>query len=101
MRVEWTEPALGDLESILKYISKDSPENGYRFIERLFDSAASLSELSNRGRHVTESDRKDIRELIFHDYRIIYLVKTAQVDILAVIHSSRDLNHLPKKPWIK
>ncbi|MFQ6114617.1 MAG: type II toxin-antitoxin system RelE/ParE family toxin [bacterium] len=36
-----------------------------------------------------EYDAKDIREVIEGHYRIIYRIKLKQIDILAVIHSSR------------
>ncbi|WP_368736698.1 type II toxin-antitoxin system RelE/ParE family toxin [Nostoc sp. CHAB 5715] len=34
---------------------------------------------------------KDIREIIFGSYRIVYLVSNEQVNILTVFHSSRQL----------
>lgn len=99
MLVNWTERALKDLAAIKEYIAEDSPTNAYRFIESIFDTAAGLNQLPDRGRQVPEAKREDIRELIFKDYRIIYLVKQNKIDILTVIHSSRDLIRLPKKPW--
>ena len=101
MLVRWTEPALGDMENIRDYIAQDSPENANRFIEQLFDAAAELYGLPHRGRQVPESDRDDVRELIHKEYRIIYRVKPHEVDVLAVVHGSRDLNRLPNPPWIK
>jgi len=57
MRVEWTEPALDDMAAIRDYIAKDSPENAYRFIERLFDAAEPLTDFPERGRHVPEAKK--------------------------------------------
>ncbi|MGD8595151.1 MAG: type II toxin-antitoxin system RelE/ParE family toxin [Gammaproteobacteria bacterium] len=51
------------------------------------------------GRHVPEAERQDVRELLYKDYRIIYRIKPEQVDILTVIHGSRDLKRLKTKPW--
>ncbi|MFV2055663.1 MAG: type II toxin-antitoxin system RelE/ParE family toxin [Thiohalomonadales bacterium] len=99
MRVEWTEPALDDMVAIRDYIAEDSPENAYRFIERLFDAAEPLVEQPKMGRQVPEAERQDVRELLYKDYRIIYLVKTEQVDILTVVHGSRNLNLLKTMPW--
>lgn len=99
MRVEWTEPALDDMIAIRDYIAEDSPENAYRFIERLFDAAEPLTEQPKMGRQVPEAERQDIRELLYEDYRIIYLVKPKQVDILTVVHGSRNLERLKTKPW--
>ena len=42
---------------------------------------------------------EDVRELIFRDYRIVYLVETDTVHILALIHGARDLQGMAKKPW--
>ena len=41
MRVNWTEPALEDLEAIKAYIAKDSSFYARQFIERIFDAAKS------------------------------------------------------------
>ena len=92
IKIEWTEPALGDLEGIRDYISKDSAFYATRFIERIFDQVEKLSDFKEMGRHVPEaSDRSDIRELIFQGYRIIYLVGSDEVKIVSVIHGSRNL----------
>lgn len=99
MRVEWTEPALDDMAAIRDYIAEDSPENAYRFIERLFDAAEKLTDFPERGRHVPEAERHDVRELLYKDYRIIYRIKSEQVDILTVVHGSRELKRLKTKPW--
>ena len=99
MRVEWTEPALEDMATIRDYIAEDSTENAYRFTERLFDAAAQLTDFPERGRYVPEAEHDDVRELLYKDYRIIYRVKPEQVDILTVLHGSRDLKRLNTKPW--
>ena len=99
MRVEWTEPALEDMANIRDYIAEDSTENAYRFIERLFDAAAKLTDFPEQGRHVPEAERSDVRELLYNEYRIIYRIKPEKVDILTVLHGSRDLKRLRTKPW--
>lgn len=43
------------------------------------------------GRLVPEADREDVRELIFQGYRIIYRTKPDRVQIITVIHGSRNL----------
>jgi len=53
------------------------------------------------GRKVPEADnRNDVRELIVQGYRIIYLLQTPEkLQILTVLHGSRDLGGEDKKPW--
>jgi len=66
MRVNWTEPALEDLEAIQAYIAKDSSFYARQFIERIFDATTKLQSFHEIGRRVQEAEeRTDIRELIF------------------------------------
>lgn len=51
------------------------------------------------GRKVPESGQKDIRELIFQGYRIVYRLKPDCVQVLTVVHGSRDLTRGNPKPW--
>ncbi len=99
MKVEWTDPALDDLEIIRDYISKDSPYYARQFIERIFDAVGVLQGHQKIGRPVPEADHKNVRELIFQGYRIIYRVKLDRVQIAAVIHGSRNLSVKESKPW--
>jgi toxin ParE1/3/4 len=101
MRIKWSEPALESMRAIRDYIAEDSPENARRFIQQLFDAAEQLADLPERGRHVPEAKRQDIRELLYKDYRIIYRIKSDQIDILAIVHGSRDLTLHTIKPWDK
>ena len=65
MELEWTDPALDDLEAIRDYIGKDSPYYSRRFIGRIFDAAEKLQDHPQIGRLVPEAGRDDVRELIF------------------------------------
>ena len=52
------------------------------------------------GHQVPEAkERDDIRELIYQGYRIIYLVSQNQVDIVSVLHGSKDLATQDNQPW--
>ncbi|GEM_PF-4110781 len=46
---------------------------------------------------VPEYEREDIREVFFHPYRIIYLIKDQEkfIEILSVIHEARFLSRKP------
>ena len=97
--LEWTDSALDDLEIIRDYIAKDSPYYAKRFIERIFDAAKKLQDHPQMGRLVPEANRDDVRELIFQGYRIIYHTKTYRVQIITVIHGSRNLAAKEVNPW--
>lgn len=99
MRLQWTEPAVDALQGIHDYIAKDQPFYAARFVDRLTVAAEKLREFPELGRIVPEAARTEIRELIFQGYRIIYRVKPGHIQILTVVHGSRDLRRYSPKPW--
>lgn len=99
MKIEWTEPAVLDLKSIRDYIRRDSEYYATRFVEKVIEATETLRDLPEIGRHVPESEDENIRELILHNYRIIYRTESERILILAVIHGARDLSHSKINPW--
>ncbi len=70
------------------------------FVDRLIEATDKLEAHPRLGRKVPEADdRDDVRELIVQGYRIVYLLQPEQLQILTVIHGSRDLAGQEKKPW--
>lgn len=98
MKIEWSELAITDLENIRDYISKDSTFYASIFIEKVLSSVEKLSSLPQLGRQVSESNDENIREIVYHNYRIMYRVDNLRILVLAVLHGSRDLEKL-NKPW--
>ena len=91
MILEWTEPALIDLESIWDFIKRDSEYYASQFIGQIINSVESLKTFPKMGRNVPESESENIRELLFNNYRIIYQVEPERVLILTIIHAARKL----------
>ena len=91
MKVLWTDSAVAQLQAIHDYVAQTSPEYAVGIVDRLTRRSIQIAAFPNSGRMVPEYERKEIREVIEGRYRIIYLVAVAQVQILAVIHSARDL----------
>jgi toxin ParE1/3/4 len=81
------------------YIRKDSEYYANRFVERIIEAVESLEKFPEMGRRVPEAEEENIRELLFHNYRIIYRVETDGILILTVIHGARDLSRKRYKPW--
>jgi addiction module RelE/StbE family toxin len=90
--VKWTKNALEDLDDIAKYISKDSPKFATIFVNQIFETIRHLEQFPKLGRIVPEYNNPDIREIIYKNYRIIYLLKIEQLEIISVIHGSQKLN---------
>lgn len=100
MKIEWTEPAVEDLAGIRDHIAKDSELYAGRFIGRILEAAENLVSFPEMGRRVPEAqDQWEIREILFQGYRIIYRLTGQKVQILSVLHGSRDLLQREQKPW--
>jgi toxin ParE1/3/4 len=99
-KVDWSEIALGDLESAVGYVGADYPERGIQFGDSLVEFAEALGTFPLMGRVVPEFRRKNVRELILPPYRIVYHVDDAEsyVVIVRVWHSARGLPELPGNP---
>jgi addiction module RelE/StbE family toxin len=100
-RLEWTEPAIADLENIQDYIAKDSAEYADALIERLILSVDRLESFPESGRRVPESTDPKVRELLVESYLIIFRLKKGSVQILAIAHGARNLAGMKSKPWAK
>ena len=89
MRVLWTDAALGQLEAIRDYLSRTSPEYARRVVERLVNRSERIAAFPRSGLAVPEYEIDEVRQVIESSYRLIYLIKENQVEVLAVIHTSR------------
>ena len=89
MRVFWTDAALNQLEAIRDYLEQTSSDYARRAVERLINRSEQLAAFPRSGRMVPEYEIDDVRQVIESSYRIIYLIKENQVEVLAVIHTSR------------
>ncbi len=99
MKVEWTEPAVSDLEGVRDFIARDSEYYATRFVEKIIEAVESLQKFPEIGRSVPEVEEQNIRELLLHNYRIIYRVETGRILVLTIIHGARDLSQRKAKPW--
>lgn len=99
MKIEWTEPAISDLESIRDYIGRDSEYYASRFIGRIISAVERLEYFPEMGRRVPEAEEENVRELLFQNYRIMYRAEPQRILILTVIHAARDISQKEPKPW--
>jgi addiction module RelE/StbE family toxin len=94
VRIEWTPLAYEDLESIFKYISKDSIFYASRQVDILISRVDILEEYPLSGRVVPEFNNDFIRELIEGNYRIIYKIDMETIFIIRIHHSARNLKEI-------
>ena len=98
-RLEWTDPAVEDLQGIVDYIARDSPLYADVVAERIVFAVERLATFPRSGRIVPEADDPRVREIIVQSYRVMYRIKQRKVQILAVVHTARDLARMKPKPW--
>lgn len=100
MKLRWSDIAEADLDDIYDYIARDVAYYAELFVDRLVEATDKLIDHPRIGRQVPEAEqRDDIRELIVQGYRIIYQTRTDDVQVLTVLHGSRDLAGAEDKPW--
>ena len=94
--LKWRPQALNDLEAIEAYYEEIAPEYASHLIQEILEQAGQLEAFPRMGRIVSEVGDDAIRELIYRDYRIIYVVDAddTEVDVLTVVHSSQHLGSL-------
>jgi len=82
MRIVWSPLALERIGEIASYIAQDNPEAARLWVEDIFASVKNLSRFPESGRRVPEVRRKDLRELVMGNYRVIYGVLGSDQDII-------------------
>ena len=91
MNVRWTEKATADLLAIHEYIAEQSLNYADAVADRILDRPRQLREHPRSGAIVPEYGREDVRELLIHSFRLIYLLEADEIRVVAVIHGSRRL----------
>jgi toxin ParE1/3/4 len=91
-RLRWTPQALDDVEAICKFLVRDSDYYAHLFANKVFEKSETIEKFPYSGRIVPELEKDTIRELIYGNYRIIYLIVSHEIQVLTVHHSSRLLD---------
>lgn len=84
--------AARDIEEIVRYIAKENVAAALALEDELFQSFEELAAFPNLGH--TRTDLAGKRNLLFLSigrYLVIYRAYTKEVEILAVLHGSRDV----------
>src|SRR5258708_7218949 len=97
-QIVWTEPALSDLEAIIRRVAADAPQAAEELRLGLLGSVAILGQFPFIGPAYERDRTGRAREILYQRYRIFYRVSEAQqrVEILTIWHSARREPKLPK-----
>lgn len=88
LKVEWSLPAIGDLQSAGEYIAEDNPDAATRMASRILESVEYLIDQPHIGR---PGRLAETRELVVSGtpFVIVYWLKRGVVQILRVLHHAR------------
>lgn len=84
MKLVWTKETLRSPMEIDEYISRDNPIVAEDFVDKLISLAETIVDNPKKGRVVPELSLENIRELLYKNYRIVYLIKKSSVEVLTV-----------------
>jgi plasmid stabilization system protein ParE len=87
--VIWSEEAFNDIESIAKYISRDSVYYAQMVVDRIIAAGEVINVYPESGRIVPELEEEHIREKFIYSYRLIYEIEATSINILAIIHGKQ------------
>lgn len=90
-RLTWSPRATQDLEETCEYIARSSERYARVFAQRVVGLVETIPDHPRAGAIVPEYDREDLRERIFHGYRIIYRLQGDDVEVVSICHGARRL----------
>jgi plasmid stabilization system protein ParE len=86
MIIQWSPLSLERIQEIADYIAEDSRSAASNWVDEVFKKVEKLKSNPEIGRIVPEIGLPDIRELLFGNYRIFYLISKKSISILTVRH---------------
>ena len=91
-KLVWSKESLTRLQEIEDFIVEDNPKAALEFINKIISRAETITLHPKKGRVVPEIDVENIRELLYKNYRIVYLIKDKAIVILTVFEGHKLLN---------
>jgi toxin ParE1/3/4 len=92
MKINWTKEAMINLQQIEDFISADNPVAAISLTDKLISLTKDLGKFPKKGRIVPELSIDLIREIIYKNYRIVYVIKKNSITILTVFESHKLLS---------
>lgn len=99
-QIIWAELAKEHLKELDAYIAEGSPFYSIVFIDKLVGAVEKVGAFPKCGRIIPEFELEDLREIIFHEYRIVYSVGEDSVTVIAIVHGAMDIiKKRAREPW--
>lgn len=95
VKVNWSKQAMEDIHRIKEYYVSFSESYGFKLVDQIFEKELLISSHPEIGRIVPEVNNKNLREIIFKNFRIIYAIfDSHRISVLTVHESSRPLSSI-------
>jgi len=91
MRRIWSPLSIDRVAEIAEYIARDDPGAAENWVDTVFNKVEELQGFPESGRIVPEIGDRNIRELIYGYYRIIYRAEERRLSVLTVRHGKQVL----------
>ncbi len=91
MEVIFTDRFLNRVEEYSDYIALNDIPAAVKWANEVFKRCRQLKSHPRSGRIVPEFARPEIRELVHGDYRLIYEIRSNQIDVLTIWHTRQEL----------
>ena len=89
VEVRWTLQAAEDLNAIVEFIARDSSQYARLLVVDIFQAVDRIAVFPQSGRIVPELNDPVVREVILGNYRLVYRLKDASLDLLTIYHGAR------------
>ncbi|MBI5149793.1 MAG: type II toxin-antitoxin system RelE/ParE family toxin [Candidatus Omnitrophica bacterium] len=89
-KIIWAPSALKDMESIARFIERDSIDQSSLFVTRIIEMTDRLEDFPQSGRVIPEINDDHCREVIYGAYRVMYRIAEDEIWITGVIHGARN-----------
>ncbi len=87
--IVWTDRARRDLVDIADYIAMDKPGAAQNWVRELIATVDDAAMMPLAGRVVPEIGRREIREVLRRNYRVVYRVDEDAIIVLTVFDGRR------------
>jgi len=92
MKIKWTKEALFNIQEIEDFISQDDQTAAINLTNKFISLVEDLFNFPKKGRIVPELSFDQIRETLYKNYRIVYLIKKNSIEILTVFEGHKLLD---------
>ena len=94
VKLQYSKPALIDLNNVFLYISNDSVQNARRFVHGLKERIKILKLHPELGKTLFPQRFPYVRQVLHKSYRIVYMFHDDTVTILAITHQARLIENI-------